>query len=84
MRRGLRWASGCASPVISRKTRKERVMSTATIGYYAPALDYQADHERAGEVEKARRSRRSSTSRKVARPAGFNGIHRRRKKRWTW
>jgi hypothetical protein len=59
-------------------------MTTATIGYAAPAMNYQVSYERATEDAKPRRSRRSASSRRSTRPTGFNGLHRRRRKRWTW
>jgi hypothetical protein len=61
-------------------------MSTATVSYFGPALDYQADYQRttADSSTKPKRERRSNYSRRGTRPAGFNGVHRRRQKRWTW
>ncbi|MEX2186353.1 MAG: hypothetical protein WD875_06155 [Pirellulales bacterium] len=59
-------------------------MTTAVIWYGGTTPDYQADHERAQTTEKPRRSRKTTTTRRVARPVGHNGLHRRRKKRWSW
>lgn len=59
-------------------------MSTAVIWYGGTTPDYQADFERSQNAAKPRRSRKTSTTRRAARPVGYNGLHRRRKKRWSW
>lgn len=48
-------------------------------------LSHQADYGRAAvEPIKPKRPRRANYARGGKRPAAFNGIHRRRKKRWSW
>jgi hypothetical protein len=59
-------------------------MSTAVIWYGGTTPDYQADYERTQAVAKPRRSRKTNTTRRAARLTGFNGLHRRRQKRWSW
>jgi len=58
-------------------------MNATSINYQDKEIDYQVDHRRNAGV-KLRRSRQCSYSRSSRRPASFNGIHRRRAKRWNW
>jgi len=44
----------------------------------------QAEYGRADNFEKLRNRRRTNYSRSGNRPAAFNGIHRRRRKRVSW
>jgi hypothetical protein len=65
--------------------RKGRIMNALAINYQGQEIDYQADFRRAPEGEpRLRRSRKFSSSRRSRGPLAFNGIHRRRNKRWTW
>ena len=59
-------------------------MNAIVISYEGPSFDYQADYRRSVEVARPRKGRKLPTARRSARPAGFNGLHRRRAKRWTW
>jgi hypothetical protein len=59
-------------------------MNAMVISYEGHAMDYQADYRRAGDETKPRRGRKLASTRRSPRPAGFNGVHRRRNKRWTW
>lgn len=60
-------------------------MNAAAINYQGQEIDYQADFRRESDGDaRARRSRRFSSSRRNRAPVAFNGMHRRRNKRWTW
>jgi hypothetical protein len=60
-------------------------MNALTINYQGQEIDYQADFRRHVEPDaRTRRTRRSFTSRRSRGPMAFNGIHRRRNKRWAW
>ena len=47
-------------------------------------FDYQVDFDRKTPTPTTARSRSPRFARKGKSPQSFNGIHRRRKKRWSW
>ncbi len=47
-------------------------------------FQYQVDKQRGVADGRPVRSRRPQYSRSSSRPGAFNGIHRRRNKRWSW
>ena len=47
-------------------------------------FDYQVDFDRKKSTPTAAQSRSPRFARKGKSPQSFNGIHRRRKKRWSW
>jgi hypothetical protein len=60
-------------------------MNALAINYQGQEIDYQADFRRTSDGEsRLRRSRKFSSSRRSRGPLAFNGMHRRRNKRWVW
>ena len=47
------------------------------------SFEYQVDKSRGRDSEESR-SKRPQYARGAGRPGAFNGIHRRRNKRWSW
>jgi hypothetical protein len=65
--------------------QEDCIMNAFSISFEGHLLDYQADYRRSADVQgKSRKSRRAGGSKRGARPSGFNGMHRRRQKRWSW
>jgi hypothetical protein len=65
--------------------QKDRIMNAFSISFEGQLLDYQADHRRTDDSQgKSRKARRMGGSKRGPRPSGFNGMHRRRQKRWSW
>jgi hypothetical protein len=64
--------------------QKDRIMNAFSISFEGHLLDYQADYRRSSDVDKSRRTRRTGGTKRGVRPTGFNGMHRRRQRRWTW
>ena len=71
---------GCLRPAAKRIAS----MNAFSISFEGHLLDYQADYRRTSEADKSRRTRRTGGTKRGIRPSGFNGMHRRRQKRWTW
>jgi len=59
-------------------------MSTGNEKYESDnSFEYQVDKRR-GDQSKDSSSKRPQYARGAGRPGAFNGIHRRRNKRWSW
>ena len=52
--------------------------------YESSEVDYQVRFRANGEPNKVVRRRESSTRRRNGSPQSFNGIHRRRRKKFSW
>ncbi len=48
------------------------------------SFEYQVDKRRGADSKDEGRSKRPQYARGAGRPGAFNGIHRRRNKRWQW